>query len=224
MTRHNYPTTEYGTPNGRNYTYRIHIDSPDFDRMCRIMRWNLRDITMNPKGVHSPFPFVAFRTFDRKGRVKGMNKWLFSPSWEPAPFGRGRYGSLEMRNANGGGTRLKGEAFVGYDDDDIRFDYVEIDTTVSFTPTEVRAILDGESGEYPDPQKGRPLSQSDAYDLIHDELFWAEQDAIESAKNAVYDARDDCEHKHAVQFAGTEPGLAGPISGYCEDCGEEFKA
>ncbi|QCC48108.1 hypothetical protein DV707_10790 [Halobellus limi] len=202
------------------------MNSPDFERMVRLNRWGLRDITMNPRDVHAPFPYVGFKTFDRKGKVAGMEKWLYSPAWESGPWGPGRRESLEIRNATGGGTRIRGEVFVGFDNDDIRFNYVEIDTTVPFTPSELVAIIEGEPGEYPHPaNENRTIDSEKARELIDEELFWAEQDAIEAAVEAVYEYREECEHTHTVEFESPKIGMTVcRASGYCEDCGVEFEA
>lgn len=224
MTRHNYPTNEFGDATGRNYTYRVHMDAPEWKRMHRLARWDLRWIEVDPKDVYAPFPYTAFRTYDNKGKIIGMDKWLYSPSWESAPFGPGRHESLEMRNANGGGTRLRGSVYVGYDDDFIRFDRCEIDTTVHFTPTELRDILEGKTGEYPEPHGGRPIDRDYAESLIYDELFYATEDAIEEIREAHYEYMSECDHDHAVMFDAPECGATGYIDGYCEDCGHEFEA
>lgn len=190
-------TKLYDEKHGRNYTYRIPLsDNRDAKNARRrietIDRHGMRLIERDPDEVYTPMGYVSYRTRDSDGPLPSCGQYEYSPQWEQFPSGPGKYENLEMRNGSHGGTKLRGEVSVGYENDPaVNGPYVRIDTTVSFTPSEIKAICDGGADD------------SDRQILI-DEIRWAVDDRVEELRDEHHEKRmnalDECDHMLEPMF------------------------
>jgi hypothetical protein len=180
---------------GRNYTYRIPLDDRRaFSKvrvaekiMGRLIEWNPKDVLQD-----TVFPprYEVVRTFDREGPLPGLGKYRYSSDWEKFPLRPGRFERLEMRHGNGGGTKLRGEVYVGGGECcPYRGDRIPINTTVSFTPGEIKAMVDGE--DVPDPDyvsTDRMIDADEALQTLYMEIDWAIEDADERLSEEYWEA------------------------------------
>jgi hypothetical protein len=223
----------YSRPKPRTYTYRIPIDDRKALRKINVLDslhddyWidqidKRRNVPTYGSGRHFGFIFYQSQEhfdYDRNemvgGTIPGLHKYRYSLEWEPFP----EDSLLEIRNANGGGTRIRGERFVGFSDPRLS-DYVPIDTAVPWTPTEIQAMFDGESVPdkihytYDHPE----ISASEARDLLQGELHKAERAGIEEVYAALEEYVDNCDHNHVVTTGRKHANVA-----YCEDCGRDWE-
>ncbi|QSG06371.1 hypothetical protein [Halapricum desulfuricans] len=221
-------------PTPRTYTYRIPIDDRKALRKINVLDslhadyWidkidKRRHVPTAGNGRHFGYVFYQSKEhfdYDRNelvgGTIPGLHKYRYSLDWEPFP----EDSLLEMRNANGGGTRIRGERFVGFSDPRLS-DYVKIDTTVPWTPTEIKKMFDGE----PVPNKveyGHKIPEIDAdtaQKLLRGLLEEAKQDGIEAAYESLHEYVENCDHDHVV----TTDRKYGDVA-YCEDCGHGWDA
>jgi hypothetical protein len=217
----------------RSYTYRIPLDDRKALRKINVLDslnsdyWiaklnKSRDVPTAGSGRHFGYIFYESKEhfdYDRNemvgGSIPGLHKYRYSLNWEPFP----EDSLLEMRNANGGGTRIRGERHVGFSDPRLS-DYVPIDTAVPWTPTEIKAMFDGE----PVPDKihysyDHPeIPASEARDMLRDELRMAERAGIEEVYAALEEYVDNCDHSHVVT-TGREYGDVA----FCENCGRGWE-
>lgn len=83
----------------------------------------------------APFMQKVVKTTDECGHIEGLEQYEKSDRWE-RPFGPGQLENLEIRNARGGGTQVKGTT-PEYPGHGGRIN-VEVNFTVGATPTEVK--------------------------------------------------------------------------------------
>ncbi|OYR58501.1 hypothetical protein [Halorubrum halodurans] len=149
------------------------------------------------------------------GAISGLHDCRYSLEWRPFP----NDSLLEMRNANEGGTRIRGERHVGFSDPRLS-DYVPIDTVVPWTPTEIEAMFDGDS--VPDKvnytHNAPEIAADTARDMLRGELETAKRVGIEQAYQALRDFVDDCDHNHVLETDRKYGDVA-----YCEDCGRGWE-
>lgn len=201
MTATNYPETEWGTPDGKNYHYRFHANDEEAWRCLKLARWVGRGFELYPremKHLRVKLDHVTVRTFDRKNHIKGMKNYAVSPDWEVIPHSLGR---MEMKNANRGGSKIRAEEYTGE-----YWGTVEVTFTVDYTPTEIKAAY--EDGENEDAVR----------ETIGEARHWAVEDKIEELQEAEWRFQERCGHHHVVR----DDSLIG-IVGYCEDCGRDWE-
>jgi hypothetical protein len=172
----------------KNYLYRIplddarairkvnYLDSLGVRFVARINHTKVggRD-TIDERAV------AYYKTIDGKGQLPGLGNYLYSESWEKFPHD----GRLEMRHGSGGGARIRGDRHVGNE----MFRYVWVDFTSRFTPGDIKRIYDGK--EVPDPNysvrsEAPRIDADDAIQQLHDELHWAEEDALDELLDAYH--------------------------------------
>jgi hypothetical protein len=149
------------------------------------------------------------------GVIPGLHEYRYSLDWEPTPESE----LIEMRHANGGGTRLKGEYHVGTSDPRLS-DYVPIDMTVGWTPGEIKKMYDGEDvPNKVDYSHDPPMMEaSEARDKFRRLVQnYAHEVGFEKLREALHEHMENCDHDHVVKDeAKYRP------EGYCEDCGKEW--
>jgi hypothetical protein len=210
----------------RSYTYRVPLDDKKalrkIHRLQAIGGWIINKIHKNnvPNGKavrHWDVIFyesTEYRDLETDeligGTIPGLGNYQYSFDWEPTPETE----MLEMRNANQGGTRIKGEQFVGTSDPRLS-DYVPVDTVVPWTPTEIKAMFDGES--VPDKLNYRrnppELNAKEALEKYHLEIQAAIREGIEEQDRRLIEYVENCDHSHVVDLQDDHD------AGYCEDCG-----
>lgn len=213
----------------RSYSYRIPIDDRKALRKINVLDslhddyWidqlnKRREVPTAGSGRH--FGYIFYKSqehFDYErnemvgGTIPGLHKHRYSLEWRPFP----EDSLLEMRNGNSGGTKIRGEQHVGFSDPRLS-DYVPIDTTVPWTPTEIKSIFDGES--VPDKlnytHNHPEIPANEARDLLRDELQAAKKDGIETVYEALREYENNCDHDHVLETDRKYGDAA-----FCEDCG-----
>jgi len=198
----------------RTYTYRIHLDDSKALRTIRVYDALHDDYLISTlhrsrvptakNGRHFGYVFYQSKEqydYNRDemigGAIPGLGDRRYSLEWETFPSDS----SLEMKPASKGGTRIKGERFLGTGDPRLS-DYVPIDTVVPQTPTEIRAAY---------------RDETDVMDEIETELHWAEQDGFDQLIAEQWEGFQNCSHGHVIETGNKwEPA-------YCEDCGYNWE-
>jgi hypothetical protein len=211
------------TDTNRDYLYRIPLDDRrairKVNRLDSLgMRWinKVHHSTVGGREV-MPCPYVFYETVDGSGHIPGLKKYVYSKQWEKFPHD----GLLEMRHANGGGTKIRGERHVGHD----LATYVWVDFVTPFTPGDIKKMYDGDS--VPDPRygdrgkarrNGRMLEADEAMHRLNDDFHWAEQDAIDEIEEEFHEKRwealEECDHGDGQYL---ERG-AGAHEAFCHKC------
>jgi hypothetical protein len=168
-----------------------------------------------------PCPYVFYETSDGKGHIPGLKKYVYSRRWEKFPDD----GLLEMRYAKSGGTRIRGERYVGHD----LANYVWVDFVTRFTVGDIKKMYDGES--VPDPKyhnrararkDGRFIEADEAIQRLNDDFYWAEQDAIDEIEEEFHEKRwealEECDHGDG-QYLERSPG---GYEAFCHKCEFSF--
>jgi len=217
----------------RSYTYRVPLD--DSRAMRKIHRLKALDsgydiVELSDREVPNAnavknWAVKFYQSHERRdyqtkqitgGTIPGFHEYRHSLKWKPTPETE----NLEMRNANNGGTKIRGHQFVGTHDPRLP-DNVPIDTVVPWTPTEIRAMFDGE--EVPDRVNyGHNPPMIDAETAIQQylmEIQAAERESFEELQGKLYEYEENCDHDHAIKD-GSEFGDIG----YCEDCGRSWNS
>jgi len=207
MSDADYPTDEFGRPDGRDYHYRIPTDN---DAAMMLASWALHgrvkysDRLVSKWGGFSGddgVSYIGIETRDNKGHLDGLAKYAHSPEWRDM----GVMSDIDeyRQNPSGAGTKVRGTFRCSPDDPHTEIT-LEFDTVVDLTPTELEAAYE---------------NMGDDWDSAQDSIHWAKQDAIEEYREELWEHRRDCEHNH---FVRTDiPGRSGAV-GYCEDCGAEL--
>lgn len=232
------PTMSYNNRRKpRTYTYRVDIEDSKALRKINyldalsddywITKLHSNNVPTAGNGRHFGFVFYQSKEhfdYDRNemvgGTIPGLAEYRYSLEWETLEDPDRIHGRLEMKNASRGGTRIRGERHVGFSDPRLS-DYVPIDTVVPFTPTEIKAMLDGE----PVPDKVNfshdppEIPASEARDLFREELKAAERVGIERVYEALEEYIEDCDHKHVVTTGREHSEVA-----FCEDCDRDWDA
>lgn len=144
------------------------------------------------------------------GTLPGLAEYRYSLEWEPSPETE----LLEIRHANGGGTKIRGTKFVGTDDPRLP-DYAPVDTTVPWTVGEVKAMFDGE----PVPDKlnytndAPEIPAAEAREQYREEIEWAARDGLRECEKKLHEYVENCDHDHAIETIR---------GGFCEDCGRDW--
>ena len=150
------------------------------------------------------------------GTVPGLEEYRYCTDWKPHPETE----LLEMRNAPNGGTEIRGEEFLGTHDPRLP-DYVPIEFTVPWTPTEIEAIWDGE----PVPNKMDythdcpEISAIEARQKWNEQMKMATDDGFQKLQDELHEMMDNCDHDHVVESAIR----CGRTEAYCEDCGKKWE-
>ena len=221
----------YNRRKPRTYTYRIDIEDNKALRKINyldslvddywITELHRNNIPTAGNGRHYGFLFYQSKEhFDYErnemvgGTIPGLSEYRYSLEWRPLSDPDRIHGRLKMKNASRGGTRIRGERYVGFENPRLS-DYVPIETVVPWTPTEIEAMLDGE----PVPNKVEfshdppEIDASRALELFRKELRMAEEDGARRAQEALEQFVDDCEHQHVIETNQKKWDVA-----YCEDC------
>lgn len=192
----------------------------------RIVRLSGRDIPDSARHWGYVF-FRSKETVDhaeretKGGTIPGLGEYRYSLEWESFPGNFPGSVNLEMNNANGGGTKLRGEMMVGTHDPRLP-DKPHITTTVPWTPTELKTIYeDGEAipnkWEYSsDPPM---MDASDAKHVIREHLQDEANRRLDELEEELRAYERECEHEHVIKSNG-EIGIVA----HCEDCGRGFEA
>jgi hypothetical protein len=176
-----YPEDDFGRPAGRNYRYLISLDNWKALQKVRLAE-KLGDRWIHTETKDAPLACVHVHTRDKKGHIPGLAKYVHSPEWQDFPSGPGRLEGLEMRNASKGGTRIRGSVAAYFDIFGMEIPYVDVDFTVSATPTEITAAYDGSSSR----------EDADAViDEIEEELHWTLEDRYEELSEELYEEYGD---------------------------------
>jgi hypothetical protein len=233
----------YTKPTPRTYTYRIDLDDRKAFRKINVLdaldaeywitKLHRSQVPTVGNGRHFGFVFYQSKEhFDHDrnemvgGTIPGLSKYRYSLEWEPCPLGP-MGSALEMRNANGGGTRIKGRSPVGTSDPRIPND-IPVDFTVPYTPTEIKKIAEGEPVDNKSDYRYSEYLAQGSYVTRHpdvlengrgesafnDLLQMAETDGFEKAREAVHEYESECDHAHTVTTGRENNDVA-----YCEDCG-----
>lgn len=176
VTDSGYPTDDFGRPTGRDHHYRIPLNDTAALRIAVLAdghRW-LKIDTDNSCDCDKRWSEACVQTSDSKGHIPGLAEYEVSKEWE-SPWGPGRLEDLEIRNANGGGTKVKGTV-PAFDEQGQEF-RLPVEFGVPETVSEVR----------------------DNPDLITDALQWAERDAWEELREAQLEAERECDHDHVLE-------------------------
>lgn len=199
MTFKDHPTDMMDNPDGRDYHYRFRANDEEAWKFLKFARWKGRMIEMYPKDMkhlRTKIDHVTFKTYDKMGYIKSMKQYATSPSWQKVPHSRGK---MEMRNANGGGSKIRAEEYTGE-----KWGTVNVEFHIDATPSEVTDAFENGVNE----------------DSIHSEIqsskHWAVEDKIDELRERLAEAQRECSHEHVIDegFGATEA--------YCEDCGMEW--
>ncbi|TQQ81874.1 hypothetical protein [Halonotius roseus] len=156
-----------------------------------------------------------FKTGDiTGGTIPGLHKYRYSLEWEPTPETE----LLEMRNGNSGGTKIRGEKFIGTHDPRLP-DYAPVSTTVPWTPTEITAMFNGE--RVPDRVNyghNPPMIEAKTARQTYRELIdTAAKIGLEECEAKLIEFENNCDHDHTIE-SESEYGDVG----FCEDCGKSW--
>lgn len=223
------------TRSRRTYTYRIPVD--DKAAMMRLRRFQrghdeyfiheLPDREVPNSNAVKNWGCVFYQSKEQHGdylgeftggAIPGLEEYRHSLEWKPHPDTE----LLEMRHSNSGGTDIRGESFVGTHDPRLS-DYVSIEMHVNWTPSEIRAIWNGESvpdkiNYSHDPPE---ISASEARELWREQMHYAEQEGFEKAKEKLHEYMENCDHDHVLEEYNSRRETT---TGVCEDCGKEWDA
>lgn len=211
----------------RTYTYRIPLD--DTAAMTRLRRFERshdsyhiyqakrKDIPNRNAAKH--IGVVFYHSKETRGKQRGdfeggaipeMAEYRHSLEWEPTPETE----LLEMKRGSDGGTDIRGEQFMGTHDPRLS-DYVPVETTVPWTPSEIEMMFNGKDVQnkvdysHDPPMMDAELARAEYRRLI--EL--AMDDGFEKMREELNEMEEECDHDHAIE---TRQG------GYCEDCGRDW--
>lgn len=201
-----YPTDEFGRPNGRDYHYRIPLNNDAAARLASLAlngMFPYKDrFVVEWKGFSGDsISYMGIRTNDSKGHLDGLAQYAHSPKWESV----GPMSDIdEYRSGRSGGTKVRGSFRV----DPQSFNGIQrlsFDTVIDVTPSELETALQ---------------DRGDIWDRIQETIHWAKQDSMDNAREQIANEQRNCEHEHAVfpdRYISEHGG-----SGYCEDCGAEL--
>ena len=216
----------------RTYTYRVPLDDrkaflkinflDSLNEHYWISKLSKSQIPTAGNGRHFGYVFYQSQEhFDHDlnemvgGTIPGLHEYRYSLEWQPCPIDSG----LEMRNGNSGGTKIKGELFIGTHDSRLS-DYAPIDLVVPWTPTEIEAMYNGEPvpdriNYSHDPPE---IDAETALDQLRMKIQSAKQDSFEKMQEALYEYEENCDHSHVLK-TGREYGDVA----FCEDCGRSWQ-
>jgi len=152
------------------------------------------------------------------GTIPGLHEYRYSLDWKPTPESE----LIEMKHANGGGTRLKGEYFLGTHDPRLS-DYAPIDLTIAWTPGEIEAMYDGEdvpnkldySHDPPMMDANKARNKFRRLIQVH-----AHETGFKKMQDALHEHEENCDHDHAIE---DESSIRDRSTFYCEDCGRTWE-
>jgi len=207
MTEKSYPTDEFGRPNGRDYHYRIPLND---ESAMRKAAWALNELVFYKDRFVTEWDgysgdklsYMGIQTHDSKGHLTDLAEYAHSPQWKDL----GVMSDIdEYRHGSGGGTKVKGtfnvdpQSFNG-------IQTLQFQTVIEQTPKELEKAYE---------------NMGDTWKDIQEQVHWAKQDAMESAREQIADKQRNCEHEHSV-FPDRFTGEHMNSDGYCEDCGAEI--
>lgn len=145
------------------------------------------------------------------GTIPGLEEYRHSLDWKPTPETE----LLEMKRHPKGGTKIRGEQFLGTHDPRLS-DYAPVETTVPWTPGEIKAMFDGEDvPNRADYSHDPPMMEADMARAEYRRLIEvAMDDGFEEMQRRLTEMENECDHDHAIE---TSRG------GYCEDCGRGWE-
>lgn len=218
-------------PKTRSYTYRVPLDnSKAMRKILRLKSLNtgyhiveLADREVPNVNAQKNWAVKFYQSDEMRdfetgqitgGTIPGFHDYRHSLSWKPTP----ETNKLEMRNANNGGTKIRGHQFVGTHDPRLP-DNVPVDFTVPWTPTEIKAMFDGQ--EVPDRMNyghDPPMIEAkEARQQYREEIKWAKEDGLEELREKLHQYMKDCDHNHVVETEREHGEVA-----FCEDCGRDW--
>jgi len=209
MTDNNsYKTDRFGTPDDRNYHYRIPLNN---DCAMRLASWALNSVLQYQNRFvvewdgysGDKLAYMGIKTHDSKGHLIGLEEYAHSPKWK----NMGVMSDIDeyRQNPTGSGTQVKGSFRV----DPMSFNGVQklsFKTVVNPTPTELKEAYE---------QRG------DTWDTVIRTIEYAKDESMEQARKEIHNKQQSCEHEHSV-FPENHIGKTRDSDGYCEDCGTEL--
>ena len=205
-----YKTDEFGSPNDRDYHYRIPLNN---NRAMRLASWALngmvhyqdRFVVEWEEYSGDTLSYMGIQTRDSKGHLKGLEEFAHSPKWQNLNSPMSDI-SEYRQNPSGSGTMIKGSFRV----DPTSFNgiqHLKFQTVVELTPTEFEKAFEN---------MGETWTTK-----VQNAIKWAKQDSMKHTREQIAKQQRDCDHEHAV----IEDGFIGETrksDGYCEDCGAEI--
>lgn len=203
-------------PTRRTFTYRVPIDDDQAMRKIHALQqldsgYLITEIPESDVPTGGAARHWSYKFYESKetggihkekkgGTIPGLHEYRYSLEWQPVPS----HDNLEMNNAEGGGTKIRGEEYIGTSDPRIP-NTLHVEFTLEATPTE---IIEAFEKRTEDTQEIR--------ENFGEAMHWAEVDAFEKAREAVYEYEQNCEHNHVVKTDGAR------CVAYCEDCGKDW--
>jgi len=208
-----YPTDEFGRPDGRDFHYRVPLgDEPAATLAMMALkgmgRYDERFVARwKDYSARKPGAYIGLETHDSKGHLAGLAEYAHSPAWEDVSDRVSTDVDEFRQNPTGRGTKFRGTVDVDPTGDGV-YRSVEYDAVVTtVTPSEFRDALMGGDGS----------------DDVRDAIHFAQRDAADEYRRRRAEAQRECEHVHFVRFDEVDHGHPHDprAVGYCEDCGAE---
>lgn len=203
----NYPTDDFGRPDGRDYHYRVPLNDERAATLASralngLAPFQDRFVVSWDEFSGDKIAYLGIRTHDSKGHLMGLAEYAHSPKWQNV----GPMSDIdEYRSGRSGGTKVRGSFRV----DPQSFNGVSklsFTTVLDVTPTELEAALS---------------ERGDTWRDIQETIRYAKDDSMEQAREEIAEQQRNCEHDHAV-FPENHVGKTARSDGYCEDCGAEL--
>jgi len=212
MSDADYPTDEFGRPDGRDYHYRIPLNNETAMRLATwalhgMLRYDDRFVVEWDGFAGSELEYLGIRTMDSKGYLAGLAEYAHSPRWESV----GPMTDVEeyRQNPSGAGTLVRGT--FDYDPTgEGAYRSLEFETVVDLTPTEFAEAYDtlGETWS----EEVRPV------------IRWAKDDAIEAYNEARAEFQRECDHGPTLDADDVTMLHAPDAVAFCERCEAEIDA
>jgi hypothetical protein len=207
-----YPTDDFGRPDGRDYHYRIPMND---DRAMRLATWALHGrlhyddrFVVEWDDFAGDLGYIGLRTMDSKGHLTGLAEFAYSPRWESVSDRQTCAVDEYRQNPSGGGTKLVGT--FRYSPTAEGFPVtLEYETVVSLTPTEFEAALE---------------NRGDDWSEVRDAIRWAKQDAQEDYRQARAEYQRECDHGPTRGEDDVTVFHDPRAVAFCEECGAEIDA
>ena len=205
-----YPETEWGRPDGRDYHYRVPLaDDAAAELAFRALKGRFpygdRFVVEWDEFAGDELSYIGIRTNDSKGHLVGLAEFAHSPRWRDA----GVMTDIDEYRPVGGAVRIRG-SFIAYPEPHNRVS-LTFDTTVNAAIDEFETALDSMDGE--------------VWTQITMAMSWAKDEAIEQYREDLMDyRRHECDHPHPVEVDGNTYVVARSPDAVavCEECGAEL--
>jgi|APHM01.1.fsa_nt_gi hypothetical protein len=195
-----YPTDEFGRPDGLNYHYRIPMNNrAAMSLATRALRgmypFEDRFVTEWDGASGDGLTYFSIETHDNKGHLDGLEKYTHAPEWEDG-F---RMSCIDEYRRVTGGTKVRGSFRAtpteGYETT------LHFETVVSLTKAKL------EDAEEKRDERWREVQR---------EISAAKDERIEEWHRQRVQQQRECDHEHTL-LESHHPRA----EGYCEDCGAD---